>query len=835
MLLTGVFVGGANTYAAPGDDSRTIAIVFDNSGSMYYDGIPAWCQATYAMEVFASMLNSGDVLQIYPMHPITVDGKVYTMEDPFVVTDASQAYKIREIYTEFASGTPIESVDCAIDGIQKANTDKKYVIVLTDGASFYKNDIEMSARETRKELDARFSQFAGKNLTMMYLGIGGGVVMPETAESEYFAKKQAVYSAEVLSALTDMCNMIFGRDILPENHISGNTIDFDISMKKLIVFVQGENVSDVSVTGPSGLIGQQLGSTSTKYSTAGCGNIVSIPDESLQGMMVTYADCTAGTYTIDYSGTATSIEVYYEPDADLDFVFTDASGNTVDPNALYEGDYKVSFGMKDAKTGQLIQSDLLGNPHYEGSLFINGEEHQFSYDGQSGEVPVALTMDDTFDARLTATYLSGYTITKSSKEFGWPDGGIHVAPRPAGEIRLEITGGDELYSLQNLEKGSYYTAKVYYQGELLTGKELEKVELRWDPDTSNAEVMEMFMEDHYDLGLFYKDPENPQSTVCGECTVTIYAHYTPKGSNEAVGQTTMTYNIEDDFSPLQMELIVPNDYIVIDEVGDNNKIIAKLTLNGAALTLEQFEATSLVADCSGINFEIVADANDSCYEICLKPTDGLEEGKYLVTAEATYIDNIGRATQVDDELTLTLSTIPLWLKWLIIILILIILFTIIWIVLHIKVLPKAHLKGKKGCQLNVGGEDVTAHTTFKADIENKQLKVNIKFAGVQAGVKMPVKPSKTAYLMKPSHKRVAEALGSTVSKMGSSNVKFETVTLGSTRFGINEDTGKLEQKPAGTKPFPLKHGMDVRISGSWPNAAGNYDDFNATVKLNFKK
>jgi len=170
-----------------------------------------------------------------------------------------------------------------------------------------------------------------------------------------------------LSMLTEACNLVFGRDTLPENHKTEKTIDFDISMSKLIVFVQGENVSGVKVAGASGLVGRQLSAASTKYGTAGCGNRDSVPDTSLQGMMVTYADCAPGRYTIDYEGTATSIEVYYEPDADLDFVFTEADGNDVDPNALYEGNYKVSFGMKDAKTGKLLASDLLGNPHYVGS------------------------------------------------------------------------------------------------------------------------------------------------------------------------------------------------------------------------------------------------------------------------------------------------------------------------------------------------------------------------------------------------------------------------------------------------------------------------------------
>jgi hypothetical protein len=117
-------------YAAKATTSRTIAIVFDNSGSMYVDDNMAWCRATYAMEVFASMLNDGDTLQIYPMHPITVGGNEYTRDNPLQINSSSKASLIRDIYTKKASGTPIkETVEAATKGLEKASAQKKYLIV----------------------------------------------------------------------------------------------------------------------------------------------------------------------------------------------------------------------------------------------------------------------------------------------------------------------------------------------------------------------------------------------------------------------------------------------------------------------------------------------------------------------------------------------------------------------------------------------------------------------------------------------------------------------------------------------------------------------------------
>ena len=56
----------AETYVP----SRTINLVYDDSGSMIRVGsnyVDTWCQAKYAMEVFAGMLGEKETLNIYYM------------------------------------------------------------------------------------------------------------------------------------------------------------------------------------------------------------------------------------------------------------------------------------------------------------------------------------------------------------------------------------------------------------------------------------------------------------------------------------------------------------------------------------------------------------------------------------------------------------------------------------------------------------------------------------------------------------------------------------------------------------------------------------------------
>ena len=822
--------------AAKAETTRSIAIVFDNSGSMYVKGEKAWCRATYAMEVFASMLNEGDSLFVHPMHPIEVKGQKYTMDSPLVITAPSQAEQIRNIYTAEAWGTPIETIDAAMKGLASAQTKEKYMIVLTDGQAFYENDKELSVADTKRKLAEKFNAGIAQNLNVLYLGIGSKVAMPEMNSEKYTGEK-ASDSKDVLSKLTMMCNKIFARDTLPKSHISGNTIDFDISLSKLIVFVQGENVSDVNVVGKNGGTATLAGSAKTQYGSAGAGNYKksgeSSVDTSLQGMLVTYTDCSVGSYDISYSGKASNVEVYYEPDADLDFVFTDSEGNLVDPEALYKGDYKVQFGLKDAKTGELISSDLLGSPNYEGKYIINGEEHAIKSSGQSGEVPVSLDVGDTFTAELTASYLNGYSITKTAKDFGWPDGELKVSAKPAGDVRLEITGGDKVYDLQNLEQSGTYTAKVFYKGNQLTGTELEKVDLKWEPEKSNAEILKEFKDDHYALSLHYKNPQDPLSTKLGKCTVTIYAYYTEDGSSETSGAAPLTYVIEDNVIIPELMLSVPQSHFVISKIDEGESIKAYVSSKGAKLTPEEFKKLEINVDSEGLGHKITPLPEESAYEIKLNSTGKVEKGAYKITVTVNQKDNLGRATSVEKACKVNLSNMPLWLIWLIWILVILAVIFIIYKICHIKCLPKLSTS-KNICEFTIGGVDMKPQgATFDAKIENKVLSVVAKYGGaIKTGISMSVEPGDNAYLITPQKNRKVLVKATSVKKTGTENV--DKVTVGTTQYTMDPDTFKLAPTVSTTKDFDIRAGAIIRYSGEL-QFDGSKQDFNVSIKLKCKK
>ncbi len=828
LLFSCMVVGIPTVNAAEKVETpRAIAIVFDNSGSMYDAGDQAWCRATYAMEVFAAMLNKGDVLQIYPMHPIAVGNNEYTMQSPFQITDASQAASIREILTKNAGGTPIESIDCAVNGLKSIQMQKKYLIVLTDGGTFSKNGYGLSKDRTTTELDNRIQANANKDMTVMYLGIGSDACIPNTAQSEYFIKKQAVNTADVLATLTEMCNLIFGRDTLPKSNVTSKSLNFDISMSKLIVFVQGTDITGLKLTSASGgSVGTLVSTMQTKYSTKGAADYKSVADTSLQGMIVTYENCDAGTYNIEYSGAANSVEVYYEPDADLDFVFTDSEGNNVDINGLYEGEYKVRFGMKDAKTKKLISSSLLGNPQYQGNCIVNGQKKPITYKGYSGEIPVTLKANDTFEAELTVTYLSGYTISKNSSEFGFPKGGIVILATPLGKFEMDLQVPQSDIVIGEVGQSQAIRVDFKFDGKKLTPEEFKAITLQVDTSGIEHTITPLEQESAYTIQL-----AETAGIGEGQYDITVKADYLDAQKREA--SCTKTSSVTLSYPPagnLQMDLEMPTDFLVIGELAESEEMTVNLTLDGRKLTPEEFKSVVFQADCGGIKHTVIPDENNSLYKIKLESTEGIEDGRYKINADAKYLDEHGRETTDNTSSNVTLSYMQLWQKWLLNLLPFVIFFIIIWWITHIRVLPKKMHTTRNLSSMYYDGDNVTNHTNFLAEIKQNSAKIQVKYGGKQFGLIMDVVPGKDSYLYKPHKDKSAEVKVDSVRKFG--QAKILEATICNVKY-ILDDKGKFVPATKRKTPIIMRNGNRVRFSGTIKDAGVDKTfESNSILKFN---
>lgn len=833
------FTGVERVSAAPAQSNagkkRAIGIVFDDSGSMYKDlkgnnpdAAKAWCRATYAMEAFATMMNENDVMYIHPMNSISVGQENYNRNKPLEITQAT-ANKIRSIISK-PGDTHIEAITAACSNLEKVKADEKWLIVLTDGDEFYRNGAGFNALglNTAAELEKELTNCVQK-VNVMYLGIGSQAAMPKenNVKGPYqYISKATANSTEVLDTLSSMCNTIFGRDALPN---AGKTLSFDVSLSKLIVFVQGSGINNVKLDGKNPVSTHEM-----KYASKGTDDswyASHQADTSLQGKMLIYENLTAGEYALSYEGTASNISCYYELDADLVFVFTDADGNDVDPQALYEGDYKMSFGMKDAKTGKIITSELLGNPHYEGDYTINGKSVHFTHDGYQGEESISLKMNDTFYAELTVTYLSDFTITKDSSSFGWPEGGIRVAARPAGDLKMEISGGEKRYYLQTLQSGTPFTVKIFYQGTQLTGDVLKSVVLKWDETASTAKLEPEFAEDHYKLKLNYKDPKAPQETLCGPCTVKLKAFYTAQGSSEAQVQSDLKYYIDEDAAKVKVDLNAPEDYIVIKDLADSKAIVAKLTINGRALTPEEFKRVEFKVDCGGIAHTVIPNPEESTYFIQLQETAGIEEDDYTIKASAVYTDALNRTTQAGDDVVVTLSNMPLWLKWLIGLLILFLLIFLIWRIAHIRVLPSLVRHKKDECYMSVTGRNITEGTDFNAKRSGKQLSVRTQYNGNTSGISISnIKPGKESFLYKAQQKRNMTVCPENVKMIG----EITYADINGVGFIYDKTQGKLVPEDPDQRPFTISNNANISFDAKIEDN-GRTKKSHAEIPLTFKK
>lgn len=413
MLLSMLLIPGTDLQAAEkkNDKSRAIYVVFDNSASMYGPGNMAWSQATYAMEVFAAMMNyeSGDVMKVFPMHEITTkgeQGKVKSM----VIESQSDVAKIHNMYTPVPMGTPYGQVHTAAKELtsllQSGAKDEGWLVVLTDG-EFDNVNIDDAREDMRKKAGA------AENLFVQFLAIGESVAtLPKGDETVGFYSQKAGTSAEVVNELAVICNRIFKRNEY-KNFKLEEAMEFDIPLSKVIVFAQGK---DVKINGLKKADGANVnlqdrikvsysatdGSGLTKYVTE-----TPKKDTSLKGEVAIFSgvdSIEAGKYFLDVSG-ADSIHVYYEPDVEFGVRLLDGE-NVVEGNAISNGSYQLQVGFINNQTGKFIEkSNLLGEPKF--TILVNGENKKM----ESGKLTSKIDIEaegETLDIQAGVTYLEDY-------------------------------------------------------------------------------------------------------------------------------------------------------------------------------------------------------------------------------------------------------------------------------------------------------------------------------------------------------------------------------------------------------------------------------------------
>ncbi len=368
-LAAAVVIGCVPVNAAVSSEpDRVINLVYDDSGSMISSGgqlVDTWCQAKYAMEVFAALLGEHDTMNIYYMSDFDSNASA----GPKLVLSGSDSQqtnvsKIHDTVSR-AGNTPFGAVRKAYSDLEALKADEKWLVVLTDGEFQNVNDI-----------DGFFAQKAA-DVNVMFLGMGpdADAITENTSAGIFF--KKAETNREILHEITEICTQIFNSHRLEVN-VSARTVEFDVPMGELVVFAQGANVTVNKITGENGK--EYLCSTqpvTVQYSEQAATNRTDFTvARDLKGSIATFKDdFDSGKYTLDVSG-ADTIEVYYKPNVQIAAYLQDMTGAEVTSMTnLKTGDYTITFGLVKAGTDRRVnESELLGEVTYSAVISNNGEE-----------------------------------------------------------------------------------------------------------------------------------------------------------------------------------------------------------------------------------------------------------------------------------------------------------------------------------------------------------------------------------------------------------------------------------------------------------------------------
>lgn len=436
LLPTGMAVS-ADTYVP----SRVINLVYDDSGSMIIDNnnkyVDTWCQAKYAMEVFAGMLGEKETLNIYYMSDYQKGPLLRLQGSKDARQTEANVKKIHDLVTK-ALGTPFGTVRRAYDDLKSVKADEQWLVVLTDGEF-------LDAKNA--QVEDYFHQVVkdGKTKVMMLsMGAAAAVINQDPANNIYFEK--AANSTDILSKITTICNRIFQSNVLP---ISGNSVSFNVPMSQLVVFAQGKDVKITGITGSNGQTVTPSSNVHVQYSRKAAtnnnpgeyGDDKVIVADNLNGYVATFnTDFVPGQYTVNVSG-ADTVQVYYKPNVSIAAYLYNADNEEVTAkDNLVAGTYRLEFGFIDATNGQKVtDTSLLGNITYDATMTNTTETgDKKTSKAKSGDTVTIL--DGKLDIAVSARFLEYNTVKANLSYTVYRQSGLYFTFEQKPTYTLGTTG-----------------------------------------------------------------------------------------------------------------------------------------------------------------------------------------------------------------------------------------------------------------------------------------------------------------------------------------------------------------------------------------------------------
>lgn len=489
------------------DTSYQISVVYDNSESMYFyrkkqnspieENRKRWSYAKYALQVFSGMLSENSQLSIYPMNPMTVDGREYSYDNPYE-PDSTQDFigNIDTCYTsEFPNDTPIDAVEKAIAGFkesEKSSKDKKCLIILSDGG-FTKTEGEIHKRLSVDEKDGieNILRNCDDNINVQFLYINPDPDEKHPEKKNYRPSEERinkdnvrVYDSDantISDKLTEMCNSIYQRDELTDDNsgFNGHSFKTDLSIGNFLVFVENEDVTNNNVYIQNSKSGAKAEATKTmpiKISSekAYQGKEKKLGDKLRGSIFKFEKSFKAGDYTIEGLSdiVGDNVHIYYEPEVKVNLKLLDKTGADVsdEKNGVPEGDYilegtlvDVDNNEKNVTGSKLLRSDKYKQPYFSAEgLTFTGE--------QKNRAKVTLTAGKDFDVEVFGHYLGNTISSKDNKKLRF-DFKVTKA--------IVFKWEEEPHRYAKIEKGSWedtpLVAHITMDGKPLSAKQMEDV------------------------------------------------------------------------------------------------------------------------------------------------------------------------------------------------------------------------------------------------------------------------------------------------------------------------------------------------------------------------
>lgn len=492
LILTAIIVFSTMPFGVAAAKNQTpdpnaqkvyeIVVVYDNSGSMYWDEddvpIAAWCRAKYATEIFASMLDygNGDKLKVIPMWGVTTDGTTTgagASYAPIEINSKEDIDKISNMYTPSASGTPFLPVEEGHECLKNSTADEKWLVVLTDGTF---NCEDRTAMYAEIDVQTSLEAMATDGIKVQYLGFNNADALTPNESMGFYAKSST--DTGLKDDLVQICNTIFQRHELPASYKDGQKVKLDLSMKKLIIFAQGANAKVNGIKDPSGkAVSITMDSGQRKYSRISCGGGENLPvDETLSGQVVTFGVCPKGEYTLDTTD-AEQVQVFYEPDVSMSVKMVDSNGNEEENGKVKAGKYKIEGRVIDNVTGEDVTNhELLGGVDIVIKVKTNGDKDFKEY--QNG-TEVEFKPDSTAEIEVEGTYLEKYKISsKDNKDLDWLSkikiGGSEL------EVKAKVEQPSSWYQIGKEDSWKPIRVDLSIEGQPLTEEQIKKVTLKID-------------------------------------------------------------------------------------------------------------------------------------------------------------------------------------------------------------------------------------------------------------------------------------------------------------------------------------------------------------------